>query len=186
MKQLISTALLSMVLFVGSDARAKDAIRVQVRVEPAADAAELQRLMRQNSVRIALQRHRLWQAAYRHEEARRRAQVKPRFQTRSRRAVMTQPMTRAMTKPTTSPSRPTAINKPGNPQLRPDTAPSPRAASVTSLRQLLRRGRVGSPQDLEQKLKNRIQKLRQQREQLRNRGPRDAAMSPGRGGRSGR
>jgi len=180
MRQLSSIAILMVVLSIGSDARAQEPIRVQVRVEPVSSAAELQKLMRQNSVRIALQRHRLWQSAFRHEEARQRAPKKLRHRARRRRTTTPQPMTPN--------ARPSAMRmpEPAGPRVAAMARPTPRAVAPTSLRQLLRRGRVGSPHDLEQKLKARIRNQRRLKEQLPSRGPRGAAMTPRRGSRPGR
>ena len=66
--RLLSTSIgFLMVIAFSPDALAETPLKLQLRIEPAESSADLAKLMRQNTVRVALQRHRLWQEAAQRE-----------------------------------------------------------------------------------------------------------------------
>jgi len=80
-----SIGLATLVAFAGN-ARADDPIKLKLSIEPAANSAELTQLMRQNTVRVALQRHRLWEEAAETEQLREMKQVRERKQHRAKKS----------------------------------------------------------------------------------------------------
>ncbi len=73
--KLLSTGLAMSMVLASATAFADEPIKLRLSVEPVTDQAELHELMRQNTVRVALQRYRLWQQAAAGEQARAEAQV---------------------------------------------------------------------------------------------------------------
>jgi hypothetical protein len=183
MMKLTGLGCLLLGLTLAGEAQATEPIRIRIRVEPTSNTADLARLMRVNSLRIALQRHRRWQAAVRHEEKRSRTQKRVRNSKRHKKAGPGRKNTPAMT--------PSAMALPPRARVLKRTAmcvtqKARQAAMVPDLRGLLRRGRVGSRGDLERKLRARIEEQRRQQERLRSRGRQGSSMATRRGGRSGR
>jgi hypothetical protein len=68
--KLLSTTLAMSIVLASATAFADEPIKLRLKVEPVTNQAELQQLMRQNTVRVALQRYRLWQQTAASEQAR--------------------------------------------------------------------------------------------------------------------
>ncbi len=85
--KLISNCL-TLVIVIGfsAPASADDSLKLQLRIDPVANEAELDKLMRQNTVRIALQRHHLWEKAAESEMAKEKAQTQERNRHREKAA----------------------------------------------------------------------------------------------------
>lgn len=166
------------------------ALKIELQIQPVANQAELMQLMRRNSVRVALQRHQLWQQAVALEEQQDRAGEQPRHRHRYRHRNRVRKVTMGTSTPAMAPKAVDAV------PVRPTMAaasmgrPAPRAVArptaPANLRQLLRQGRAGDALRLERKLQARIREQRRQRERLRHRGQGGAAKGHRRGGRSGR
>lgn len=183
MMRLTGLGCLLLGLTLAGEAQATEPIRIRIRVEPSSNTADLARWMRTNSLRIALQRHRRWQATVRHEEKRRRTQKRARSTKRHQNASPSRTNVPAMTASTMAPPPHARALKRTAMRV---TQKARQAAMVPDLRGLLRRGRVGSRRDLERKLRARIEEQRRQRERLRSQGRHGSSMATRRGGRSGR
>ncbi len=87
MRLLTSIIGFAMVVAFAGNASADEQVKLQLRIEPAANNAELSQLMRQNTVRVALQRHRLWQEAAQRELDREAKQLREEKQAREQKKV---------------------------------------------------------------------------------------------------
>ena len=90
MKRLTTSIGFVMVVAFAGNASAEEPVKLQLSIQPAANSAELDQLMRQNTVRVALQRHRLWQEAADHEMDREAKQLREEKQTREQKKVQNQ------------------------------------------------------------------------------------------------
>jgi len=97
-----------MVFAFAGNAAADTPVKLQLSIQPAANDAELDKLMRQNTVRVALQRHRLWQQAADREIDREKKQLGDETQTREQKKVRTKSRKRTKT------ATPAAVPKTGD------------------------------------------------------------------------
>jgi len=159
-------------------------LQLQLQIRPVANQGELLQLMRQNSVRVALQRHRLWQQAVVREEQ--NDQLRDQKQRRFRRRHRLRHSTMGAPTPAVAPQTPPASTKAAPNVPRSGTGSALAPVAPRNLRQLLRQGRSGDAERLERKLRARVREQRRQRTRLRNRSRQGSAKGARRGGRSGR
>lgn len=171
-----------------SAAAPKTELRLELQIRPVGNAAEMMQLMRQNSVRVALQRHRLWQQAVTKEEQRAEAPQRRRYRQRLRTGTAkgAGSVARVGMAPVTQPLDTTAPKRAVEPAPRSTARSTPRPMAPLNLRQLLRQGRSGDAARLERKLRARIREQQRLRDQLRNRSQQGSSMGARRGGHSGR
>ena len=79
MKKFTSSIGFALALSLSSPAAGEENVQLKLNLEPVANQAELSNLMRQNSVRVALQRHRLWQKSVDSERQRQQKQLRERL-----------------------------------------------------------------------------------------------------------
>jgi hypothetical protein len=163
-------------------ARSQTPLQLELQIRPVANQGELVRLMRQNSVRVALQRHRLWQQAVAREEQQdqTRAPKQHRYRHRVRQSTMGASTPAMALKTVDTPS------KVGVPVPRSMNRPAVAPMTPRNLRQLLRQGRSGDAERLERKLRARVREQQRQRTRLRDRSRQGSSMGAHHGGRSGR